>query len=1319
MRKDYHAYTVKSGEHIETRGLGPMQPAPRGDQWISDYEKEIPNPHKGNSTRRVNLEVREPVYPLQTSSISQSKNLSKSFSTTALSSKPTPAKRDVSNKKSFDENMDPVEAEVAWPIDDNQPIQRGHKKFNRITPSSKRIESNDPKDTRDQLKRSLNDASTVLSEERLSSVASSTSSLSNDELTKIARRALDASNMTTSSSIKQESDDYGTTCTSSTNRSTRLAATKAKLSSTQMVPAQKQQDDDEKTVSSVSSARIVRFSAAKKRVQGRKHADDDNADNISVSSNNQKVVRERALKLAAQARLRKIDAERKTQLHSSDSVFDTKPLKDSRGYSSKTMSDEETLILTESLKSASRNDSLPKMKKSITSPMKIEKISLSKSTLVSQPLEEPEERMVLSNDSSRLKIVPTEKQVGKGSANPGNTNQNHASIIPRQPLENNSNLDDVTRKLHRRRAFLSAAERARSVSPLHTEIPVKNPSKSSPVLQTTSTLSSDEDHINDKDTAGLIKGAGSRAPPVNISKLQAIRVESTGSNISDNTPRVKNTSLKIANEKSSAFNQEKRHTDSESNVSSPPSTSLSGISSADSGKLSQVSMRKYSPSLVRETKVQNSEVSPGASAGTCGKEIRKPSVKITVATNSSESKPVIHMSSSTERPSGLSDSRKLEKSISSHNQVSMPLGKPHLNHQDSDPTIQLRIYDQQSAASNGQSYQKSTPLHVTKAPDSKSQQRLSEENRKQDTPVYDRSPLRERLHSFRSRLNASQSVKSDPPEVINRSSSKGAATQHQKVDPPENGSDVCSMEASSTYVGENSVSLTLSKPLASRNAYVEHLQQKKTDQNGRPSPIVMSNPATIALYFKERDFRPERNSEGKQVTNLLEKHDVIPKFSNDPINVDVEVEMDDDDRKSEELLSSPRLSEDSLLAYSESEAGSTFSGFKNTTPCSNPTFSATESGNLEIMEKRKDDYPCVYNADDTDMDESLMKSDDSKLVGQSIIESRYSSEMARMGEGNDCVNNKSNDENTSQISVALQWWQQNYAQTQHESVNKSVEKALSSVSKIEDKSIAKETNPIFGEGYISKKGCNGEVQSQAITGSNNVSISVKDEVKEEKDEASHDEESIFSGLEDNNLAPPTSLKETNLSTELNRDERVNVKSEKTFKRTKHLNPCIPPPPPQKHLGTLLDEIQMMSTVNSDITVSVAANEVLKETISNPLSESIKEEKFGNTKHPVEKEDPFHNASISRSKNDNGENFVSEKIEGNGFKFDGTSEIQPDDETMGSSSIQAAFKRFGDKILDHFDFICRSPGKLVTIFLFSNKVLFLIFFLFRFVSKSKE
>lgn len=186
----------------------------------------------------------------------------------------------------------------------------------------------------------------------------------------------------------------------------------------------------------------------------------------------------------------------------------------------------------------------------------------------------------------------------------------------------------------------------------------------------------------------------------------------------------------------------------------------------------------------------------------------------------------------------------------------------------------------------------------------------------------------------------------------------------------------------------------------------------------------------------------------------------------------------------------------------------------------------------------------------------------------------------------------------SRATKALSWWQKKYSRNQDQNVNEIVENSLTPISvTMAAKQESKEASQINNN--------NTEKQSER---------SEMDYLKGTKSNGVYsDEESVFSGLDDLTRSPISArspapsiasprqepegrkiLSPAFASSALSTGPKAETTSGKssTAKKLKESQETMAPPapPPQEHFGEVLDESQLVDTVNSDITSSVIAAE---------------------------------------------------------------------------------------------------------------------------------
>ena len=135
----------------------------------------------------------------------------------------------------------------------------------------------------------------------------------------------------------------------------------------------------------------------------------------------------------------------------------------------------------------------------------------------------------------------------------------------------------------------------------------------------------------------------------------------------------------------------------------------------------------------------------------------------------------------------------------------------------------------------------------------------------------------------------------------------------------------------------------------------------------------------------------------------------------------------------------------------------------------------------------------------------------------------------------------------------------------------------------------------------------------------------------------------------------------------------------------------PPPPPQEHFGEVLDESQLLDTVNSDITSSVLApEEGTKETSNGRYPVTNNKEKRDSALVQLTRDSnlsslPVSQEAIPSSVNDD------DPVSASRREADDVS-LYSEQQAGGEKGFGSVFFKFGNSILDSFNTICRVPGK---------------------------
>lgn len=1462
----------------------------RSIEWPSDDdEKEIPAPKKGHTVAREVSEKRDVSSPLQNRSSGQSLRLLNANSAKSETEK-KPAIR-----RAIDENTNPVGASIEWPSEDEseaknpamgQPSAKhlhdsvetnGTERVRKVRVEPRRRETsqrviesdastkagrsaseNTKSHLNDALKRSLNDASTVLHEERASSVATSSSSLSTDELTNIAKRALQASQRNTT---------------------------------------RRRQDDDDATIGSVSTSRSARFQIAKQRVLYRKRIEDDDTASIcSVkSAGSQQQLRTRALALAAQAQTRKKDGIVHDAMSSDDvshvsnesrstapgkvapaSRQRTPPRKDafSSPYRAPpASSDHEVrttgrteLTPTRGIAQRAGRESGPtdkivghRMKDSFPNDNVTKQLQNSSRTDSVSPFR---------RDAAQQKTVTTATRqalsLSRSNSSPKpDSRQEHAmDNDARDDVSVASQSSNASRRQSRRRAFLASAERTRSAneqgrksspalksraeSPLKTEAcddgsvgsmssnpsrrdlrggtPAsthKNARSTSPLVHPSDIAPRDK-NINDIASSSIqqelntktehhkieidvrlhdVIDPNAKATDEGIPRVRSLNVEASGSNLSETTQRVRNTR---DNDRAHASPGGRAATTSRAitNSRSAPKDAPAALSvSRERARMLRYKERAESPvdnslralhdvapHIVFKREARSDQRQDGtmpestSSHPTMHNESSKPRSETTasksketsrsLATPSRLTKAEMYRQRDAQRTDSVSPkgNRRVDHPVfteksnptspraSPRNSARSPRSKRSNEMSSYSPSIRLLndgVETVDSPASSITSarleaFEKANAkkrLHPVSMGPSKAKEYKKEAALRIKTP----SPKREKIATHRAFRGSSPPTSPSRAQTSDHHAKVLDAGPNSAVKPKATVASALPSEVDD-YAGNRPGKMTsissAEKPLASRNPYLAHLQQKQSNTH---APLGLSaahhgtnatstTPANIALSLREvTQASKDKSGSGREVT------------TNDG-------EASDETSSDHDIYSLTKPSEDSMLAYSESEAGSAFSGVKmiankyeggSRLPDSVPEDRCVDARSNEVTSLKNNDanpsrVKSLGNSVATDKGDEIHVPLPNKPLCNSVAPGGIDERLMESGKSETASNSiKSKAPATPnsserfakeaglQLSAALQWWQANYAQNQDENVNKLVEDALTRLSS--ETSYIKVPTP---QGSVSQresgKICDGDGQSIAT-----------------------DEGSIFSGLDETTKG--NSIISADETTD-KADEAGEVlpltsapvpatgtRNETSDRKDVTGNLLAPPPPPQKHVGDVLDEGELLDTVNSDITSSVVALEggrdlgrsmVPTAMIKEEESVDIKEENDTDRSDKGGKSRSSHKTTFSdkstmggRSKSSGtasesagtstatGQSGKKSKASRNKAKSrtpdrtcdksdsrdvseaDASTEIplfhcSGDGPRVESkdSTLKAVFMKFGHSILDRFEIVCRGPGE---------------------------
>ena len=514
-------------------------------------------------------------------------------------------------------------------------------------------------------------------------------------------------------------------------------------------------------------------------------------------------------------------------------------------------------------------------------------------------------------------------------------------------------------------------------------------------------------------------------------------------------------------------------------------------------------------------------------------------------------------------------------------------------------------------------------------------------------------------------------------------------------------------DRASNRIGKVTSTSSAEKPLASRNPYLAHLQQK---QNITHVPLVLSaahhatssTPANIALSLREvTPASNEKSASAREVT------------TNDG-------EGSDETSSDHDIYSLTKPSDDSMLAYSESEAGSAYSGLK-VVANKNEGFSRLP-GSLPENRCAVDVAP--------DLADNLLAPLHVKSPCDSVTHEGFNERLLESGTVSNTLKGKRpSSPNSSerfakeaglQLSAALQWWQANYAQNQDDNVNKLVEDALTRLSSTETSHMKAPTPQASVSQREFGKSCDGDGQSIAT-----------------------DEGSIFSGLDETTKGNSiTSADEADVKADVEHQAPqsssgpVHTPGAPNETSAKTRLPA-PPPPAQKHVGEVLDEGELLKTVNSDITSSIIARSLAPSAmIKEEESVDVKEENGNDWSDKGGKSRSSHKtissdrstmgekskssgtasesagtstatgqsgtkskASRDKAKSSAPGRTMDERLSRDVFDADVSTEIplfhcSGDGPRVESkeSTIKAVFMKIGHSILDKFEIVCRGPGE---------------------------
>jgi hypothetical protein len=299
----------------------------------------------------------------------------------------------------------------------------------------------------------------------------------------------------------------------------------------------------------------------------------------------------------------------------------------------------------------------------------------------------------------------------------------------------------------------------------------------------------------------------------------------------------------------------------------------------------------------------------------------------------------------------------------------------------------------------------------------------------------------------------------------------------------------------------------------------------------------------------------------------------------------------------------------------------------------------------------------------------------------------------------------------SQASSALQWWQKNYASNQDVKVNKLVQNALLAPASVADDPEVSNSHPrlttIESESHheafqqdfptslhsskfpSAKEGLNGTREHVSVA------EPIPQVTKTESQVSEHFsvEGSIFSGLDDFTLRSQSSsvAKSSVCNKEGEGQDNENQGGYLPWKMKMEAGSHTPPPPPQEHFGEVLDESQLLDTVNSDITSSVLApEEGTKETSNGRYPVANNKEKRDSALVQLTRDSnlsslPVSQEAIPSSANDD------DPVSASRREADDVS-LYSEQQAGGDKGFGTVFFKFGNSILESFNTICRVPGK---------------------------
>jgi hypothetical protein len=324
----------------------------------------------------------------------------------------------------------------------------------------------------------------------------------------------------------------------------------------------------------------------------------------------------------------------------------------------------------------------------------------------------------------------------------------------------------------------------------------------------------------------------------------------------------------------------------------------------------------------------------------------------------------------------------------------------------------------------------------------------------------------------------------------------------------------------------------------------------------------------------------------------------------------------------------------------------------------------------------------------------------------------------------------------SRAKNALNWWQKKYSRNQDENVNHIVEHSLTPTAL----TVALDSQ----EGENDLRHNPKEKQSE-----NSQMSSSKGATSEHKTSSMYsDEESVFSGLDDltrsetDATSPSSSIASQKkpdmvpavLSNDLSAKSRGGIVITKSSRSKESKSMAPPNPPPQEHCGEVLDESQLVDTVNSDITSSVIAAEganqavdwskksslVITEEKSNEIAEEdetipsnspeeevvkslIAKSKSQSSRESSKKSQKKKKQSAKSERPEKSSKRVARAVNQDEGAYRESRKEQPIEEEGDPIFSSTVFMRIGTAILDTFETVCRMPGKCIHVcVLISNR-----------------